>query len=302
MTHSSSIARKSPLQIFQSLEAFAGAFSSRWKIAVVFFLLLGGVGSERVQANDLQARFFSAWWGAAGDFWTPEVLSPDLWLDAASSEYITEIDGRVDVWQARFGTNDATATAADRRPLYDSNALNGLGAVRFQGSTNLMEIVGLDSNSSNMTSMAVFQRNSGQYVFAARRPGTATRWWVPYFVSSEWRWLVGATAVRASTAARSTDWNFAGARLSVPDFSAHFNGTVIATQTNVTLSVVGEALPHYLGGNEGTANYDGYIAEVLHFLRTLSDEDMKRIEGYLAHKWGLTAELPIGHPYKDSPP
>jgi hypothetical protein len=31
-----------------------------------------------------------------------------------------------------------------------------------------------------------------------------------------------------------------------------------------------------------------------------STED--KIEGYLAHKWGLTGSLPIGHPYKILPP
>ena len=34
----------------------------------------------------------------------------------------------------------------------------------------------------------------------------------------------------------------------------------------------------------------------------MSDNDRQKIEGYLAHKWGLAASLPADHPYKDAAP
>jgi hypothetical protein len=30
--------------------------------------------------------------------------------------------------------------------------------------------------------------------------------------------------------------------------------------------------------------------------------DFQKAEGYLAHKWGLEANLPVGHPYKSVAP
>ncbi len=30
--------------------------------------------------------------------------------------------------------------------------------------------------------------------------------------------------------------------------------------------------------------------------------DVQKAEGYLAHKWGLTSNLPVSHPYKSSAP
>tara|TARA_B100000424_G_scaffold181773_1_gene140655 strand:- start:530 stop:754 length:225 start_codon:yes stop_codon:yes gene_type:complete len=30
--------------------------------------------------------------------------------------------------------------------------------------------------------------------------------------------------------------------------------------------------------------------------------DVEKAEGYLAHKWGLTGNLPVTHPYKSSAP
>ena len=37
------------------------------------------------------------------------------------------------------------------------------------------------------------------------------------------------------------------------------------------------------------------VAEFIAFNRVLSKGERQAIEGYLAHKWGLTARLPIGH-------
>jgi len=38
------------------------------------------------------------------------------------------------------------------------------------------------------------------------------------------------------------------------------------------------------------------------FNRSLNQTDRQIVEGYLAHKWGLTNLLPINHPYKNSQP
>ena len=42
----------------------------------------------------------------------------------------------------------------------------------------------------------------------------------------------------------------------------------------------------------------GHFAEVLAFGSKLPDSDRQTIEGYLAHKWGLTGSLPSSHPHK----
>jgi 6-phosphogluconolactonase (cycloisomerase 2 family) len=44
------------------------------------------------------------------------------------------------------------------------------------------------------------------------------------------------------------------------------------------------------------------IAEAIAIEGTLSSDDRQKLEGYLAHKWGLTANLPVDHPYKTTPP
>ena len=44
------------------------------------------------------------------------------------------------------------------------------------------------------------------------------------------------------------------------------------------------------------------LGEALVFARALSDDDIARVEGYLAHRWGLTASLPEAHAYKREAP
>ena len=51
-------------------------------------------------------------------------------------------------------------------------------------------------------------------------------------------------------------------------------------------------------GTQNSVNLDGAIAELIVTPSVLSVSDRQKIEGYLAHKWGLTANLPSDHPYK----
>jgi hypothetical protein len=49
---------------------------------------------------------------------------------------------------------------------------------------------------------------------------------------------------------------------------------------------------------DDTGYWDGPVAEIIIFNSTLSTMERQKIEGYLAHKWGLSGNLPSNHPYK----
>ena len=40
------------------------------------------------------------------------------------------------------------------------------------------------------------------------------------------------------------------------------------------------------------------VAEIIVLYEAISTVNRQKLEGYLAHKWGLTANLPADHPYK----
>jgi len=55
-----------------------------------------------------------------------------------------------------------------------------------------------------------------------------------------------------------------------------------------------------LGHNENDQQpFDGSFAEILMFT---NENDITKVEGYLAHKWGITESLVDGHPYKETSP
>jgi hypothetical protein len=59
-----------------------------------------------------------------------------------------------------------------------------------------------------------------------------------------------------------------------------------------------------IGGRQqgGTSWLDGVISECIGLTRNATTLERQKVEGYLAHKWGLTANLPADHPYKVNPP
>lgn len=55
-------------------------------------------------------------------------------------------------------------------------------------------------------------------------------------------------------------------------------------------------------GRGGFFSNGGKIAEIIVTNDYLSLSDRQKVEGYLAHSWGLEIKLPGDHPYKTSPP
>ena len=49
----------------------------------------------------------------------------------------------------------------------------------------------------------------------------------------------------------------------------------------------------------GDDEWKGHIAEVIAYSKSPTTSESEKIEGYLAHKWGLTEALPNSHPYKE---
>jgi hypothetical protein len=96
--------------------------------------------------------------------------------------------------------------------------------------------------------------------------------------------------------------------------TAYKNGTVYASNTSSLTGTSSDsgALP-MIGGTYGAsygnnaANSDnrfatGYFHELLVFNSVLTTIQRQKVEGYLAHKWGLQTSLPSNHPHKTIAP
>jgi hypothetical protein len=56
------------------------------------------------------------------------------------------------------------------------------------------------------------------------------------------------------------------------------------------------------GINGGDRWLNGDLGELIITRTALSAAERQRLEGYAAHKWGLAANLPGGHPYRSAAP
>jgi hypothetical protein len=57
-----------------------------------------------------------------------------------------------------------------------------------------------------------------------------------------------------------------------------------------------------VGGTGGSVAFDGNIADLFVYNRTLTDYERQLTEGYSAWKWGLQSNLPSDHPYRNTQP
>jgi hypothetical protein len=79
------------------------------------------------------------------------------------------------------------------------------------------------------------------------------------------------------------------------------NGALLATAPQAVTSIEAGTAPLLIGKYQLIfSNSD--VSEVVVSSSPITTIDRQRMEGYLAWKWGLVANLPVDHPYKSTAP
>jgi hypothetical protein len=202
----------------------------------------------------------------------------------------------------------SNATAFGTGPTYVTNALNSLPTYRFANNpcrttssysfTDFtFYVVFKDTSGTNNAFERVVDQDYLNGFWFGRNDGTANSFGGGVRESSPpYGVFVTATDTQWNIIANQRDgtthnvWNNG-------DFTNKSSNTVVSTAT--TSNVVG------IGGwfNNSSQQAQGIdIAEIVFYKSALTTTNRNIIEGYLAHKWGLQANLPNDHPYKSSPP
>jgi len=225
--------------------------------------------------------------------WTPAAVPTALWLDASDASSLTLSGSNVDQWRDKSG-NAKHANAITAAPTYDATGLNGQPALVFTPN-QFLDLVSVASTESMTVLMVI------------NRPDTSSRV-IP---------LASASGIAALY------WDTPGAFYTyLPDIGAHsftqsvsgdFLVSVQRDASNVTAYRGGSIVGSPIAAAANSGNFDrigtwsgifttGAVAEVVVFANDATTDTRQRAEGYAAHKWGLTASLPVDHPYKSSPP
>jgi hypothetical protein len=82
------------------------------------------------------------------------------------------------------------------------------------------------------------------------------------------------------------------------------NGTRAPSSFNTGLLTNFNITSYGIGTNTNTADvhsFVGLIGEIINYTENLTTAQIQQVEGYLAWKWGLQANLPVGHLFKNNP-
>jgi hypothetical protein len=244
--------------------------------------------------------------------WTPADTTTSLWLDAADGSTIT-IDVGVSIWQDKSGNGrNATQAVGTKQPATTATGFNGgYPALDFSGSAKALSVP-RGFITSSISAFVVWEGGVVDGRILDQRStgglGAVKGWQVKHF-----QFYVdnGAGSYRSLTNTGLDNFSHIYSSIfPVGDFNLLFrDGTEITTNRTsagaLPTDIDNTGLNIFIGGNaDGSATQDftGLIAEVILVNSVLSDSDRQTIEGYLAWKWGLEANLPIGHPYKDAAP
>jgi len=257
-------------------------------------------------------------WSPGFTSWDPSLITTALWLDAADASTVTTVSGAVSQWNDKSGNGrNATQATPGNRPAYTTAGLNSRNVITFDGADDWVGLASsIFSNQLSFSWYAVATRTSTATQALLTERFDSNNAMVGYIAVDTTSILNRAGGTSSSVIIEQTEntsfpTNSAQILESVqaPTLGTAFrNGTSVATNSSTKASLAFRRL--VIGGShDSTADinatqqfWTGYAAEIVISLSTHSTDTRQRIEGYLAHKWGLTANLPNDHPYKVNPP
>jgi hypothetical protein len=266
--------------------------------------------------------------------WTPALLRPALWLDAADLSTISTATGVSQLRDKSGNGRDFTQGTGGAQPTPTPNGLNGRNVLSFNGSQWLTSV-------SPAATWNFLHNTNGSSVFAVWKAGNIADPNVAY----------GLMGTNAATSANIGTYIAYDDRASAPRNNGVLAQVSGGGSTSVSAASADNLMPantpvilsHIADPNNGTpANRSfvrvnktlsqintqstapsasnasfalqigalgnnvlplvGYIAEIVVLASVASTQVRQQIEGHLAWKWGLRDALTAGHPFANRPP
>lgn len=266
--------------------------------------------------------------------WKPnDLFTPILWLDAADYNTFTFSSGtNISVWKNKGSSLTTDASGGSVKPVYNATGLNNLPTVQFTCVSSPTDSSWIQGT---MSGAAI---NTGSYVHtfivcsvtnqvAAGNPSQYSR--ILSLARNGVSDVVEPTTTLAFGRNQSTNPIYVNRNTADVLPTASFGTPLIAesySEPNRTyMAINGSPIPPassasgtaatfninkysigiaaaYPGGTATFTLFTGSISEILYYKDQLSLAQICTVEGYLAWKWGLQANLPNIHPFKNFPP
>ncbi|NME72036.1 LamG-like jellyroll fold domain-containing protein [Flammeovirga aprica] len=245
------------------------------------------------------------------------VLHPYLWLDAMQIKpnYSPLENEVINEWYDKSGNEfHGTETDINYQPIYKSNGYNGLPAVVFgENSSDRLELLNSEEDDMLEEDWTIIIVGKSENLdtnndILGNRGGSGSEGFMIRFNKSGKLFLEtgGNNKYFGNKFSFGTKYILQISKKG-NELELYVNGKIEGTQTIPDDLIFGKGKPVYIGQssdkNYGQTRYHkGPIAEVMLFDRTVTELETELIHGYLAHKWRLTENLPLSHPYKNRSP
>lgn len=245
--------------------------------------------------------------------WTPRDLAspPKAWFAANTHSPFLSDGDLVSTWTDLTPNKKDVTNSGSARPVYKNAIQNGLPVIRFDGYEDVLigsalsnyftastgQSIAICKFTSNTDSGvgysndAVHSDTGGYHALYGRAGSTNT--------VGAYNWDTNADTVE--TAMTPGTWAILSWQHASGNVGIRRDGGTLSESASGDTGVITSTLR--IGqGYAGSLYSELDLGEILFFDTILSASDREKIEGYLAHKWGLTSVLSGGHPYKTDAP
>jgi hypothetical protein len=300
--------------------------SGKYMKGSIYEIMVYNVAHTALQRQQVEAYLLGKWVQPA---YTPALASfaPTLWLESADTTNLTMSGSDILVWKDKSGRGvNLTPTVASCFPQYAYDPVTMKYGVLFgskgytTGLTNtLLNIYAPTTVSSSIFFVARF--NNTNLVNTIYTTPVAGQTNVPYFrITNGNISRVMGTSGTSQFASMSNptqpfigNLNIVNTGSGYPQADLRINTIVINGEANGSAGNLSGASKIVLGSNNtaspimtNSEGLNGYIFEYVVFPYCLdaasgiqfARPETRKVEGYLAWKWGLEGSLPSSHPYK----
>ena len=244
-----------------------------------------------------------------------QVPGCQLWFDAADENTFTYSSGTsISIWRDKSSNAySVIQPTASNQPTLTQSAQNRLNGIQFAQGTYLYEAA---------TSMANFTTGSSTSVLIAARNASNNDSW--NIINTIWFDIAGLSATQRyhfsfnrdvtdgttlftnnALVGQVTSNAVAASANAILGFTASATSATIHTNGSSN-SYAGVTLPDATGNTDfifndarnNAASANIMIFEMVGYNTQITTAQRQQLEGYLAWKWGMVANLPADHPYK----
>jgi len=239
--------------------------------------------------------------------WSPADIATVFWYDPSDASTITTSGSTVTQVTDKSGNGYtlSVTTAGKIGPTIGTRALNGLNVFEYALTIPNNQILENNSFSYNQATtpinIAMIVRCDDEaildqdFLFSGTE-SSSPRIFMRRTTDDRLQLSNTSSIVTTSGSALENQNLLVIAKVNSANSAIRLNGTQLVSGNIGTDSFSSLNIGGNFGEDQGV---EGYIAEIIAF----ADNSKQEItEGYLAWKWGLVANLPAGHPYKNNRP